>query len=76
MGLCLGINKAFEGEQLDREEVGLPPSQLSLFAAVGGAWAAGAGGGKPLAVVLIHGGPLSVPTIAASPWAGAILDAF
>lgn len=78
--LCLGINKAFEGEQLDRVEVGLPPSQLALFAAVEGAAAAaaaaGGGGGKPLAVVLIHGGPLSIPTVATSVSAGAILDAF
>lgn len=71
--LCLGINKAFEAEQLDREEVGLPPSQLELFSAVERAAAAGAR--KPLAVVLVHGGPLSIPTIAASSAAGAILDA-
>ena len=70
--LCLGIDKTFEREQLDRTEIGLPGAQAALFAAVE---AAAAAAGTPLAVVLVHGGALSVPAVAASAAAGALLDA-
>ena len=70
--LCLGIDHTLEREQLDRISIGLPDSQLQLFRAVE---AAIAGTGKALAVVLVHGGPLSIPEVTGSQAVGAILDA-
>ena len=67
--LCLGISQAQEGEQHDRVNITLPEPQRELFAAV-----AAAAAGKPLAVVLVHGGALAVPELKAS--GVALLDAF
>jgi beta-glucosidase len=70
--LCLGIGQGQEAEQKDRVNVTLPEQQQALFAAVS---AAAASAARPLAVVLVHGGALSVAEVAASPGVG-ILDAF
>jgi beta-glucosidase len=68
--LCLGISQAEEAEQHDRVNITLPEPQRDLVAAV-----LGAAPGKPLAVVLVHGGALAVPELKAAPGVG-ILDAF
>ena len=68
--LCLGISQAQEAEQKDRVNITLPEPQRALFAAV-----AAAAAGKPLAVVLVHGGALAVPELKGAEGLG-ILDAF
>ena len=71
--LCLGIGQGQEAEQLDRVNTTLPGAQQLLFAGVA---AAAAGASKPLAVVLVHGGALSVGEVkGAQPLVG-IIDAF
>jgi len=68
--LVLGLDQQLEAEQLDRFNVTLPDAQQTLFDAVA---AATAGTGARLIVVLVHGGFLAIPGIAAT--ADAIVDA-
>lgn len=67
--ITLGLSQAQEAEQRDRQDIGLPGNQSALFAAV-----MAAAGSKPVAVVLVNGGPVSVPEVAAS--RAAIVEAF
>ena len=53
--LYLGIDGSVEGEGKDRHLVGLPPAQLALAKAV-----LAASPSKPVVVVLINGGQLSI----------------
>lgn len=69
--LQLGLDQSVEREQLDRATVALPPPQRALFAAVA---AAATAARAPLAVVLIGGGAIAVPEVAASP--AGIINAF
>lgn len=69
--LVLGLDQTLEREQLDRVNISLPFAQQELFAAV-----AAAAAGKPVAVVLVHGGAVSIPEIAAAPGPIAVIDAF
>jgi beta-glucosidase-like glycosyl hydrolase len=66
----LGLDQTLEREQLDRWNMTLPAAQQALFAALA---AALAGTGKPLVVVLVHGGALAIPEVKAG--ADAIVDA-
>lgn len=68
--ITLGLDQSLEREQLDRQNLTLPPAQSALFAAV----LAAAPAAVPLAVVLVHGGAVAVPELKAS--RAAILDAF
>lgn len=72
--LVLGLDQNLEREQKDRENITLPYPQMQLFNSI----AAVANTNKvPLAVVLVHGGAVSVPEIKASVNPPvAILDAF
>ena len=68
--LQLGLDQTIEAEQRDRASVALPQPQQALFAAV-----LAAAGAKPLAVVLLGGGAVAVPTVKAAAAVG-ILDAY
>jgi hypothetical protein len=57
-----------EGEQYDRKSLGLPGAQASLVRAAASQTSA------MIVVVLIHGGPLDVSWMHASPRVGAILS--
>jgi hypothetical protein len=67
--LVLGLDQSIEREQLDRWNITLPHAQMQLYEAV-----QAAASGKPLIVVLVHGGAVAIPEIAAS--AHAIVEAF
>lgn len=67
--LTLGIDGSIEGESNDRTSIDLPPVQHALAAAVGAL-------GKPMALVLIHGGGLDTSAELASPAVRAIVDSF
>jgi beta-D-xylosidase 4 len=69
--LALGIDGSIEAESLDRTSIDLPAVQHAFAAAV-----AGAAAGKPVAVVLVHGGSLDVAAELAAPGLQAVLDAF
>ncbi len=68
--LVLGLDQSLEREQLDRYNISLPAAQQALFDAVADAVA---GTRTKLVVVLVHGGMLAAPAIAAR--ADAVLDA-
>jgi hypothetical protein len=67
--LVLGLDQTQEREQLDRFNITLPHAQQELFDAVA---AAVVGTPTRLVVVLVHGGMLAIPAVAAR--ADAILD--
>lgn len=69
--MVLGLDQTQEREQFDRYNITLPQAQLELYFAVSGAVS---GRNIPVIVVLVHGGALAIPEIAAN--ATAILDAF
>lgn len=69
--MCLGLDQTQEAEQHDRYNLTLPAPQLALFNTVA---AAAAPSSTPLIVVLIHGGAIALPEVAAG--ASAILDGF
>jgi hypothetical protein len=75
--LCLGISQSQEGEQKDRINITLPDAQVGFWGGVASATAAAS---LPLAVVLVHGGALSVPEVKAgaqgAPTRVGILGAF
>jgi beta-D-xylosidase 4 len=66
--LALGIDSSLENEMHDRISIDLPAVQHQLAAAVGAV-------GKPMVVVLLHGGSVDVSPERDSPGVGAILDA-
>ncbi|KAL4443344.1 hypothetical protein ABPG75_011081 [Micractinium tetrahymenae] len=59
-----------EGEGMDRESLLLQAQQTKLWQALAAATS------KPLVVVLVHGGPLDISDMLASPRVGAILSAW
>jgi len=67
--LQLGLDQTLEREQLDRQNVTLPPAQQALFQQV---YAAAAG--KPIVVILINGGAVAIPEVKASN--AGIIEAF
>ena len=67
--LMLGIDGTVEGESSDRTSIDLPPVQHALAAAV-------AALGKPIVVVLLHGGSVDTTAERDDARVGAIIDAF
>jgi hypothetical protein len=72
--LCLGVGQGQEAEQRDRFNITLPWAQQQLFSAVTAALADSGAAAPPLAVVLVHGGALTVPEVKAS--GAGVIDAF
>ena len=69
--LVLGLDQSLEREQLDRQNLTLPEDQEAMAESV---LAAAGAAGNAVAIVLVHGGALSIPSIIAN--GASILDAF
>jgi hypothetical protein len=68
--MLMGIDASVEGEEMDRRSIDLPRVQHALIAAVG------AVARRPVAVVLINGGPVDVAPERDSDDVAVILEAF